>query len=635
MKRIFSSRRAHYLVRVSVFLVTAALIAGMAGCGGDGHTPSQDLEIRDWYDLDAVRDNLEGHHILMNDLDSTTYGYYQLASPTANGGKGWEPIGLGYWGDGGLECGDVFKGTLDGQGHDIRNMFINRPDREEVGLFGFVGKEGTIRNVGVINATVIGSYGVDELMVLDDDAMRTLDIWTMGDGAAVATLAGYSSGTISNCNCSGNVTGEWGIGGLVGYNEGILSNAYACCNVNGAESVGGLVGVNLGIWGAGTVSNSYYNYDEVMINGENVITIGALFAEDFDEWLTNDKFLDINAKLSQEDGYYVVNNVTDFKELLAFGQDTTLKFRLKSDLDLGTEPDFYIPYLTGEFDGNGHKISNLSFSFDFISDVGLFGCLASGGAVHDVAAENINITAYDDIGGLVGENSGAVSHSYSAGSVTGNDVVGGLVGSNYGTISDSHSSAKVTGDGYVGGLVGKNNGNASKCYSSGNVTSYDNDVGGLVGWNDGTVNDCYSTGSVTGDVGAGGLVGWNTDSVSESYATGSVTGDGNVAGLVGSNHGIVIDSYSSGYVTSGWHSGGLVGWNSGTVSNSFWDTQTSGRATSNGGVGKTTAQMKDISTFSGAGWDITAVGGPGERNPSYTWNIVDDVTYPFLSWQAV
>jgi len=66
----------------------------MAGCGGgcDGYNPpSQNLKIRTWYDLDAVRNNLRGHHILMNDLDSTTAGYEDLASPTANGGKGWQP----------------------------------------------------------------------------------------------------------------------------------------------------------------------------------------------------------------------------------------------------------------------------------------------------------------------------------------------------------------------------------------------------------------------------------------------------------------------------------------------------------------------------------------------------------------
>jgi hypothetical protein len=60
--------------------------------------------------------------------------------------------------------------------------------------------------------------------------------------------------------------------------------------------------------------------------------------------------------------------------------------------------------------------------------------------------------------------------------------------------------------------------------------------------------------------------------------------------------------------------GGLVGVNCppagencGTVSNSFWDTETSGQAISDGGTGKSTAEMKSIVTFTGAGWDIIAV----------------------------
>jgi len=69
------------------------------------------------------------------------------------------------------------------------------------------------------------------------------------------------------------------------------------------------------------------------------------------------------------------------------------------------------------------------------------------------------------------------------------------------------------------------------------------------------------------------------------------------------------------------------------VSSSFWDIETSGQATSDGGTGKTTAEMHDIATFSGAGWRIIAVADLGTRDPSYAWNIVDAVTYPFLSWQ--
>jgi hypothetical protein len=42
--------------------------------------------------------------------------------------------------------------------------------------------------------------------------------------------------------------------------------------------------------------------------------------------------------------------------------------------------------------------------------------------------------------------------------------------------------------------------------------------------------------------------------------------------------------------------------------------------------------MKNITTFSDAGWDIIAV-ALNQTKPAYIWNIVDDETYPFLSWQ--
>jgi hypothetical protein len=71
------------------------------------------------------------------------------------------------------------------------------------------------------------------------------------------------------------------------------------------------------------------------------------------------------------------------------------------------------------------------------------------------------------------------------------------------------------------------------------------------------------------------------------------------------------------------------------ITYSFWDTETSGQASSSGGTGKTTAEMQDIITFLEATWLIVAVASPDIRNPSYIWNIVDGVTYPFLSWQAV
>jgi hypothetical protein len=65
-----------------------------------------------------------------------------------------------------------------------------------------------------------------------------------------------------------------------------------------------------------------------------------------------------------------------------------------------------------------------------------------------------------------------------------------------------------------------------------------------------------------------------------------------------------------------------VGYNNpvGGVGTSYWDTQTSGQATSAGGTGKTTAQMKKQATF--VGWDFTSV-----------WRISENLSYPILQWQ--
>ncbi|MCX6010568.1 MAG: hypothetical protein NTW48_11210 [Chloroflexi bacterium] len=472
MKTTLGSRNHYYMTRVSILLIMIALIAGMVGCGGGvtrynltmavaggngtaidltnaspyaagtkvsikavaaaGYQfvnwtapagtftsasaaqttftmPAQNvtvtanfaLQIRNWYDLDAIRNNLGGNYLLMNNLDSTTGGYEELASVTANEGKGWEPIG-------GIEITDLdalefelvdpFTASFDGQGYEIRDLFIDRPDEDAVALFGsLVGA--TIENVKVLDTEVTGRD-------------------------FVGILAGGHFGNVSSSCSSGNVSGHFLVGGLIGGSRGNVSDSHSSASV--------------------TVSWRY-------------------------------------------------------------------------------------------------------------------------------------------AGGLVGGSEGIVSNSYSIGSVNGPYRVGGLMGGNGGEVSNCQSIGSVNGDRSVGGLLGDN---------------------------DGTVSNSYSTGSVTGNWEVGGLVGQSIGTVSNCYCAGSVTGNLDVGGLVGSGQ-------------------------RGTTSNSFWDVETSGQPTSDGGTGKTTAEMKNISTFSGAGWNIVAVANPDIRNPSYIWNIVDGQTYPFLSWQPV
>jgi hypothetical protein len=184
-------------------------------------------------------------------------------------------------------------------------------------------------------------------------------------------------------------------------------------------------------------------------------------------------------------------------------------------------------------------------------------------------------------------------------------------------------------------VVPDGDGTVTDSYATGSVYSWIV-VGVLVGKNEGTVSNSYYTDNVTGNANVGGLVGWNfKGTVTSSYSTGSVTGLDNIGGLNGKNSGTVSNSYASGSVTGNTHIGGLMGKNQGTVSNSFWDTQTSRQGSSDGGTGKNTTEMEDFTTFSVAGWDIITIANSSTRNTGYIWNIVDDVTYPFLSWQPI
>ncbi len=312
---------------------------------------------------------------------------------------------------------------------------------------------------------------------------------------------------------------------------------------------------------------------------------------------------DLNTVRDNLDGNYTLMNDLD--------STTTGYMELASPTaneGKGWQPIAVNDTFVGRFDGQGYEIRDLFINRPDESNVGLLAVVEAGGIIENVGIVNGNITGYEGVGSLAGHNGGTVRNSYAAGKVTGDLDIGSLVGVNDGTVSTSYSSGSVTGRDTIGGLLGKNDGTLSNSFSSSAVNGNDF-VGNLVGVNGGAVGNSYTSGTVSGSDFIGGLLGRNEGAVSKCYSTGNVIGDEHIGGLVGQN---------------------LYG----VVSNSFWDTQTSGQANSDGGTGKTTMEMQDIATFTDVGWNITAV-DPGETVPDYTWNIVNTVTYPFLSWQSV
>jgi len=384
--------------------------------------------------------------------------------------------------------------------------------------------------------------------------------------------------------------------------------------------------------------------------------------------------------------------IRDWYELHAIRYDLAGHYVLMNDLDATTagyeevagmaaneskgwdpigvyeEGKSFAPFV-GIFDGQGYEIRDLVIARAEEMAVGLFGAVVGwdeGGVVENVHVVNANFAGDIGVGGLVGLNGGTVSNCHSSGNMTGDSRVGGVVGLNINTVTNCSFEGIVTGYSIlVGGLVGYNTGNVSSASSGGSVVG-ERGVGGLVGLNEGTVRDsgaesgvtgdefvgglvghnqggtvgnCYASGNVTGDLRVGGAVGYNDyeSTVARSYASGSVAGDNLAGGLVGYNLGTVRNSYSSGSVSGNSSIGGLVGGNEDIVRNCFWDEERSNMEMSDGGSGKTTAEMISIATFTDtktagldAPWDITTV-AHGETDGAYTWNIVDGESYPFLS----
>jgi len=182
----------------------------------------------------------------------------------------------------------------------------------------------------------------------------------------------------------------------------------------------------------------------------------------------------------------------------------------------------------------------------------------------------------------------------------------------------------VNGNSEVGGLIGKISASTiEKCYADVSVNSSTttwSSTGGLIGvtQNSATIQNCYARGNVTTNGNAaGGLIGYATVgiTINNCYATGQVNGVNNIGGLIG-------DTYS-------------------TVSDCFWDINTSGQSSSSGGMGKTTAEMKSVATYTDTNttglnnaWDFLNNPNNDTNNNDY-WNIdsTKNDGYPYLTWQ--
>lgn len=226
--------------------------------GGSG-TEEDPYIITNAGELNAIRDNLEAHFVLANDID--------LKGFSTIDGKGWVPIGT---------TQKPFKGTLDGNNHSIKNMYMERGEAS-IGFF-CTTSMATIKNLSLIDvemrgtntSSVVGAIVADAGNSTIENCHVTGQLYGKNVGGVIGKTSQKSlikmcsfEGNIEGGNCGGITTsvinskvilsyskgtikGAVGVGGIAASvgNNGHIDNCYSSADVTGTGSTGGVVGTN-------------------------------------------------------------------------------------------------------------------------------------------------------------------------------------------------------------------------------------------------------------------------------------------------------------------------------------------------------------------------------------------------------
>ncbi len=172
--------------------------------------------------LDVIRKSSTAYFKLVNDIDLT----YDTQNPEGkfyNDGKGWEPLFYGsvrvstngYL----IPFDDSFSGGLDGDGHKIIGLYINRPNEDVVGLFS------SIYNNKLTN-TYVKNLVIEDAFIIGHNYV----------GALAGLVSEYSYMSCLNVEkvsvLGGRVEGYNNVGGVIGFLEGGSAEVGACVNGN-------------------------------------------------------------------------------------------------------------------------------------------------------------------------------------------------------------------------------------------------------------------------------------------------------------------------------------------------------------------------------------------------------------------
>lgn len=226
----------------------------------------------------------------------------------------WKPIGARW---------SSYTGTFDGQGYTISGLYFNNPTSSYVGLFGSIGANGKISNVGVLDsyfqfselgggvcgvnygtvrdckntgsvrglAAIGGVCGLNEKGGIIENSFNEGTVSGTGDNVQqVGGVCGYNNGTIKSCYNTASVSGQNSVGGVCGFNSrGIITNCFNEGTVSGQTFVGGVCGNGCGV----TTTNCF---NGGIVSGQSHVSGVCGYDYNYDGTLTNCYYLSDTAK---------------------------------------------------------------------------------------------------------------------------------------------------------------------------------------------------------------------------------------------------------------------------------------------------------------------------------------------------
>ena len=244
------------------------------------------IDITSFEQLDAIRYDLDGDGSPDGGLEDAEKAAYRTAftlsgisnNTCTNACIGYKLMNdIDASGETWQNISGPFDAVFNGKGNKILNLTVD-DDSRGVGVFGILGTNGVIRNLGVVNVNVTsrrhstfaepaggGLVGENEGRIVGCYVTGKVDTEFHAGGLVGKNSRGSIVACYSQVDIGGTQYNFADLGGLVGYNDkGHIRACYATGNIispsNGPSTKGGLVGLNAGwisaCYATGNVSNS-------------------------------------------------------------------------------------------------------------------------------------------------------------------------------------------------------------------------------------------------------------------------------------------------------------------------------------------------------------------------------------------